>query len=281
MRESRDIVVGYDGSAEAAQAVLWAVTQSVLRNCRLHLVHCHLRPTPSQDPAVGGGTTTDDVDPSPEAILAEGVALVKAVAPALDVQASLIYGWPAVHLSRISQGQELLVVGSRGFGGFLGLLVGSVSLELAATSNCPVAVIRRADQHPAGAVVVAVDASGSAAALADACAMAVLTGSPLNVLHVRPDKNGLALIRRRGSKVPVDVLEAAVATARNLAPGISIEGKLLTEKSTARAILNASQDASLIVMGTTGRGLVKGVIGSTTHAVLHHARGPVLVSRRT
>ena len=280
MRNSQDIVVGYDGSAEACQAVLWAVTQAVLRNCRLHLVHCHLRPVPPQDAPPVRAAAGNAVAPSPETILAEGVALAKGIAPELDVHESLIYGWPAMHLSKISAAEEMLVVGSRGIGGFMGLLAGSVSLELAATANCPVAVIRMPEQPPAGAVVVAIDATGSAAALADACSMAVLTGAALKVLHVRPDKNGLSLIRRRSSKVPADVLEAALASARNLAPGASIEGELLTEKNAARAILNASQDASLIVMGTTGRGLIKGVIGSTTHAVLHHARGPVLVSRR-
>ncbi len=280
MRNSQDIVVGYDGSAKASQAVVWAVTQAVLRNCRLHIVHCHLRPIPTQDAPTVRGAAENELDPSPETILAEGVALAKGIAPELDVRESLIYGWPAMQLAKISDGQEMLVVGSRGIGGFRGLLVGSVSLELAATANCPVAVIRLPEQHPAGAVFVAVDASGSAAALADACAMAVLTGAPLKVLHVRADKNGWALARLHAGKASVDVFEAAVASARNLAPGASIDGELLTEKSTARAILDASQDASLIVMGTTGRGLIKGVIGSTTHAVLHHAHGPVLVSRR-
>lgn len=280
MQHSQDIVVGYDGSPEASQAVQWAARQAALRECRLHLVHCHLRPLPPEGTQAASIPAGIGQGPSPEIILNEGLALATDTAPGLDVQGSLIYGWPAVHLAKISEGQQMLVLGSRGIGGLIGLLVGSVSLEMAATAPCPVAVIRTMESQPGGAIVVAVDASGSMGALTDACQMAVLMGAPLKVLHVQPQPRGWPTRRAPVDGESAEILAAAVSRARELTGGTSIEGVLLRNQSTARAILDASRGASLIVMGTKGRGLIKGTIGSTTHTVLHRATEPVLVSRR-
>ncbi|MGO4383019.1 universal stress protein [Specibacter sp. RAF43] len=278
MQESKYVVVGYDGSAEAAQAVRWAAHQAVLRKCSLHVVHCSLWPMLTQNLAPVPGVADSGLERAAELTLDDGVAHAKSMAPELDVRASLVYGWPAVHLPKMSAGQEMLVVGSRGLGGFLGLLVGSVSLEMAATADCPVAVIR-AGNHPDGPVVVAVDASGSAAALADACEMASLTGSDLRVVHVQHGRKG----SRRApadEQQAAEVLDAALSWARGNVHGVSVDGELLSDTSAARAIVAASEDAGLTVVGTRGHGLIKGSIGSTAHAVLHHAKGPVLVSRR-
>jgi nucleotide-binding universal stress UspA family protein len=177
----------------------------------------------------------------------------------------------------------MLVVGSRGLGGFLGLLVGSVSLELAATADCPVAVIR-SDFHPAGPVVAAIDASGSPAALEDACAVAAASQAGLTIVHVRHAPSGYRPPDPQHSlaagAATEKVLGSAINRARNLAPGIPVEGRVLTDTSVPHAILKASAEARLLVVGTKGHGFIRETIGSTAHAVLHHARGPVLISRR-
>ena len=77
-----------------------------------------------------------------------------------------------------------------------------------------------------------------------------------------------------------ELLEAAVAKARELAPGVTVDRQLLTDTSVPRAILQAARGSRLLVVGTKGHGVIRGSIGSTAHAVLHHAKGPVLVSRR-
>lgn len=279
MQESKEIVVGYDGSVEAAQAVRWAAKQAVLRSLPLHLVHCSLWPLLTHDLGPVPGVADSGLERSAQITLEEGLAHVKHVAPDLEVRTSLKYGWPTQYLPEISQGQEMLVVGSRGIGGFMGLLVGSVSLEMAATANCPVAVIR-SDDHPDGPIVVAVESSGSRTALEDAVTMASLTGAGLTVVHVQHAPHGYRMLRELTDEDPETVLNAAVSRARELAPKANVDGKLITDTSIPRAILNASHGASLIVVGTKGHGLIKGTIGSTAHAVLHHAKGPVLVSRR-
>lgn len=292
MQKPKAIVVGYDGSAQAAQAVRWAAGQAALRNCPLHLVHCSLWPLLTPDLGPVPGVADSGLERSAQIILEEGLAharhvleeglaRVKHAAPGVEVQTSLLYGWPSVHLPKISSGEEMLVVGSRGLGGFLGLLVGSVSLEMAATAACPVAVIRSVE-HPDGPVVVAIDSSGSPAALEDACTIASRTGADLLIIHVEHAPAGYRMLRDAVDTYPAAeaLLDSAVSTARGLAPGTAVEKQLLTDTSIPRAILSASQGASLTVVGTKGHGLIKGTIGSTAHAVLHHAKGPVLISRR-
>jgi nucleotide-binding universal stress UspA family protein len=279
--ESKAIVVGYDGSAQAAQAVRWAAEQAALRNRPLHLVHCSLWPLPTHDLGPVPGVADSGLERSAQVTVEEGLAHAKHAAPGVEVRTSVLYGWPSVHLPKISAGEEMLVVGSRGIGGFVGLLVGSVSLEMAATATCPVAVIR-SDEHPDGPVVVALDSSGSTAALEDACTVAAVTGANLIIVHVEHAPSGYRLLRDPVDAYPAAeaLLDSAVSTARDLAPGTTVERRLLTDASIPRAILNASQGARLTVVGTKGHGIIKGTIGSTAHAVLHHAQGPMLISRR-
>ncbi|MCU1519880.1 MAG: universal stress protein [Arthrobacter sp.] len=278
MQESRNIVVGYDASVEAGHAVRWAARQAVRRGCGLHLVHCSLWPLMTHDLGPVPGVDNSGLERSGEIALDEGVALAQDEAPGLEITTSLLYGWAAEHLLKLSAGEAMLVVGSRGIGGFMGLLVGSVSLEMAATANCPVAVIR-SDEHPAGPVVVAVDSSGSPTALREACALAASTGAALTVVHVQHAPAGFKRLRDPAGDSQ-ELLEAVVNSAREAAPGISVEGRLLTDTSIPRAILEAARGASITVVGTKGDGLIRGTIGSTAHAVLHHAKGPVLMSRR-
>ena len=281
MTDSKQIVVGYDGSTEAKQAVTWAARQAVLRGCQLHLVHCSLWILVTSDLGPVPGVADSGLERAAERVLEEGLAVVKEAEPSVDVTTTLLHGMPRDHMGKLSVGAEMLVLGSRGLGGFLGLLVGSVSLEMAATASCPVAVIRSVD-HPDGPVVVAIDDAGSPEALEDACTMASVTGADLKVVHVVPEPAGLRRLRDPIDAYPAAeaVVDSAVRKARELAPQTTVTGELQVNHSVPRAILQAAPDARIVVVGTKGRGLIKGTIGSTAHAVLHHAPGPVLVSRR-
>ncbi|CCQ46068.1 universal stress family protein [Pseudarthrobacter siccitolerans] len=282
MNDSKTVVAGYDGSVEAAQAVRWAATQACRRNARLLLVHCSLWPLVTTDLGPVPGVADSGLERSAQITLEEGLAHARHAEPDLNIQTELPYGWPTAHLVKLSAGKELLVVGSRGLGGFMGLLVGSVSLELAATAACPVAVIRSND-HPEGPVIVAVDESGSPTALEDACTMAASAQTSLTIIHVQHTPAGYRQVREPldAHSAAQEVLQTALKTARSLAPAVSVQRKLLTDTSIPRAIIRASGSAQIIVVGTKGHGVVRGTIGSTAHAVLHHSHGPVLVSRRT
>lgn len=280
MQDAGSIVAGYDGSDGAAAAVRWAARHARATNCALHVVHCslwqlltrHLGPVP--------GVSGSGLEQSAQAVLEEGVSHAAAEVPGVQIRGTLLHGLPAQLLAEISGGKRMLVVGSRGLGGFLGLLVGSVSLELAATATCPVAVIRE-DTHPGGPVVAAVDASGSPSALEDACAVASGWHARLTVVHVHHEPAGYTRLDGKEAAAGArEVLESAVDLARTLAPNISVDGRILTDSSVPHAILQAASEARIVVLGSQGRGILRETIGSTAHAVLHHAHGPVLISRR-
>ena len=275
------IVVGYDGSVEAGRAVRWAARQAELRKSVLHVVHCSLWPLLTRDLGPVEGIADSGLQHYAEAVRDEGLAHATEAAPGLDVRSGLRYGWPADNLRQASAGAGMLVVGSRGIGGFIGLLVGSVSLELAATASCPVAVIR-SDDHPDGPVVVGVDSTGSPGALQEACRAATAAGTGLHVVHVLRThfgmgKPGVAPAGER--KAAEQTLQDAVTRARALAPGTPVEQELAQDTSVPRGILNATHGAALVVVGSKGQGLVRGTVGSTSHAVLHHAGCPVLIAR--
>lgn len=280
MPETRSIVVGYDGSEPAATAVRWAAVQASLRQVPLHVVHCTLWPLLTKNLGPVPGVADSGLQHAAELTLQQGVEHAQQAASGVDILTSLLSGSPAAHLPRISAGQEMLVLGSRGLGGFMGLLVGSVSLEMAATAACPVAVVKQGEDLD-GPVKVALDDLASPA-LEDACRAAAVAGTGLVIIHVRTVPAGYRLVRD-----PVDpgaaaeeLLEAAVAKARELAPEVTVDRQLLTDTSVPRAILQAARGSRLLVVGTKGHGVIRGSIGSTAHAVLHHAKGPVLVSRR-
>lgn len=283
MQQNGAIVVGYDGSAEALAAVRWAADQAKLRGCPVHVVHCSLWPLLTRNLGPVPGVADSGLERSAWAVLDEGVEAATAAAPGLEIEGTLLHGLPASHLARISYDQAMVAVGSRGLGGFLGLLVGSVSLELAASAACPVAVIRSGNTHAAGPVIVAVDGSGSQMALEDACVMASVSQAGLSVIHVRHLPAGYReadVDAETAGGESEDLLASAVIRARALAPGIPVSGAVLVDRSVPHAILKASVQARIIVVGTKGHGLLRETIGSTAHAVLHHAQGPVLISRR-
>jgi nucleotide-binding universal stress UspA family protein len=281
MNDPDSIVVGYDGSIEAGRAVRWAARQAELRQCTLRVVHCTLWPLLTHDLGPVEGIADSGLQHYAEAVRDEGLAHATEEAPGLDVRSSLRYGWPADNLRQASAGAGMLVVGSRGIGGFIGLLVGSVSLELAATASCPVAVIR-SDDHPHGPVVVGVDSTGSPEALNEACRAATAAGAVLHVVHVLRThfgmgKPGIASAGER--KAAEQTLQDAVTRAQALSPHTTVEQELAQDTSVPRGILNAAHGSALIVVGSTGQGLVRGTVGSTSHAVLHHASSPVLIAR--
>lgn len=278
MKDSRSIVAGYDGSDEAAAAVRWAARRARAARCPLRVVHCSLWPLLTRHLGPVPGVSGSGLERSAQSVLAEGVACARDEVPALDIRETLLHGLPAQLLAEAAAGERMLVVGSRGLGGFLGLLVGSVSLELAATAACPVAVIRK-DLHPDGPVVVAVDGSGSPAALRDACELAAGTGAALMVVHVRRTAGSGHGASSEAEAAAGDVLRTAVEAAAALAPAAGVQGKLLSGRSVAQALLDAAEGSAVLVVGTQGYGTVRETIGSTAHAVLHHSRGPVLVSR--
>jgi nucleotide-binding universal stress UspA family protein len=134
------IVVGHDGSEASLEALSWAARQAVLTDSTLELVMTWEWPT-SYGWAVPVPT---DFDPETDIqkVLDGAVATITAAHPGLRVEPRLISGHPAPILVEESKGADLLVVGSRGHGEFVGMLLGSVSEYCATNAHCPVLIHR-------------------------------------------------------------------------------------------------------------------------------------------
>ncbi|HEX6967986.1 MAG TPA: universal stress protein [Micromonosporaceae bacterium] len=274
------VIAGVDGSKASQVAAGQAADAALRRRAPLLLVHGYLHP-------FRYGVPIDPYafqlpPPSDEAIrmLDEVAAELRRERPGLTVETRQVAGGPAAALVELSQEARLVVVGSRGHGGFTGLLLGSVSAQVASHAHCPVLVVRPADLPPpkTGPVVVGVDGSaGSGPALAFAAEEAALRGSPLTVLHVWGDapRDG-ATVRDEAQRL----LDEAVAEARERHPGLTVEGRAVTGLDPERALIEASGKASLVVVGSRGRGGFTGLLlGSVSQALVHHSGCPVVIAR--
>jgi nucleotide-binding universal stress UspA family protein len=134
------IVVGIDGSESSAEALRWAATQARLTGDDLEVVMAWEFPTTfGTAPPVPAG-----YDPAQDtaSLLAELVQRELGSDSGLKVTQTVVEGHPAPVLVDAARGADLLVVGSRGHGAFVGMLVGSVSEHCVSHAPCPVVVVR-------------------------------------------------------------------------------------------------------------------------------------------
>jgi nucleotide-binding universal stress UspA family protein len=137
------IVVGVDGSEASKEALRWALEEAPVRGSSLRVVYAWL------SPQIGGrGYIPPDVlDPellrqTAQERLDGFVAEVVGESPGVEIERVVDEGPAAQVLVEAAKKAELLVVGSRGHGGFAGLLLGSVSQQCAHHASCPVVIVR-------------------------------------------------------------------------------------------------------------------------------------------
>lgn len=135
------IVVGVDGSEDATAALEWALDEGQLRGAEIDVVHAYyLLPDLSELAAL---TEEPGMIVQADDLLLKTVDPVLATRPGIHVTTRAVHG-PAVRtLLDAAAGADLLVVGSRGRGGFTGLLLGSVSQQCVHHAPCPVVVVPR------------------------------------------------------------------------------------------------------------------------------------------
>jgi nucleotide-binding universal stress UspA family protein len=137
------IVVGVDASEGSRAALRWAFDEARLRACPLDVVTVWQYPVLTTLPAFGALPPIEDLSTEAETSLTqvlaeEGVASTDAVA----VSTVVAEGAAAAALLEAATDADLLVVGSRGHGGFTGMLLGSVSQHVVSHAPCPVVVVR-------------------------------------------------------------------------------------------------------------------------------------------
>ncbi|MGI9196852.1 MAG: universal stress protein [Candidatus Nanopelagicales bacterium] len=286
------IVVGFDGSDHAKAAAEWAAREAVLREVPLLMVNAFAPPAGGSSFTLGAYLSPDAMEGLTERVEADLDAAadeVRAAHPGLTVQTRVLMGGPASALVEASEDAEMVVVGSRGLGGFRGLLLGSVGVQVATHAACPAIVIRKAPSADARTVVVGVDGTSmSQAAVEFAFDMASRHGWSLRAVHAWevPSYDLLAAPTGPPPLSVDDLLEAevrvpaeALAGFQERYPDVAVEEKVV-KGVTARVLLDESKDAALIVVGSRGRGEFAGtLLGSVGQSVLHKADVPVAVVR--
>lgn len=280
------VVVGVDGSESALDAVRWAAREARRRGVGLRLVHVYEVPT---------GYPTGFVDPEVLSVALAGQGqswleqarqVAEETVPGLDAEKVEIMAGAVPALVTESRHAAVLVLGTRGLGGFSGLLIGSTAVALAIHAHCPVVVARGAGED--GPVVVGVDGTPTGeAAIAFAFAEASRRGTDLVAVHTWTDLVMEAALAGSAAALDFAPLEAQAEEllAERLAgwqekyPDVSVTRHVSRERAVT-ALLRYAEGAQLVVVGSRGRGGFRGLLlGSTSQHLLHHAPCPVAVVR--
>lgn len=266
------VLVATDGTLAASNAVTWAATEARRRRTGLRIVYAY--DSDWLESRCDLAAEYLDVARSlAEAVVADARERARAAVPDLPVETGTLPGNTIPRLLAAAADAELLVLGSRGRGGFTGMLLGSVSQRMAMHAPCPVAVVRDgvggedADGYD-GAVVAGVDDSPAAEpVLATAFAAAAERDTTLIVVrsHLADDPDA------------ADRLETRLAPFRERFQQVRVE-TVLTNDQAAAALADAGRHAALTVVGSHGHGtLAAALLGSTVLRLLHEADCPVLV----
>lgn len=282
------VVVGFDGSDAARAAVDWAAAEAALRGRGLTIVHAILPPVTTGGLGVGLPPSLDIIDDL-EAAARDEIEQVAAMLRTgeLEVEGVVRIGAPSSVMLEASEGADLVVIGSRGHGGFKGLLLGSVGAQVAAHAGCPVAVIRHGAPEGASKVVVGIDGSDAAeAALAFAFDEASRRGWVVQAVHAW-DVPAYDLLIVPNGPVPIPLSDVADDEIRLTAevlsgfrddyPDVDVVESLVRAPA-VQALLDASADAAMVVVGTHGHGPAMGaLLGSVSNGLLHKVTTPIVV----
>ncbi|MGH3517829.1 MAG: universal stress protein [Haloechinothrix sp.] len=288
---SGPVVVGVDGSDSALQAVRWAASEAARHHTRLRIVHAIGVPDFFPGGAISPSTELFHLlERDAETVLRDAGEAARAAAPGLPVVAESTTDAPVVALIEESKAASSVVLGRSGRGAFTGALLGSTTVALAAHAHCPVVAVRGSGAPPEGAAPVAVGVDGSALseqALGCAFAQAAFRDVPLVAVHAWDDGDSeevFSAARMAFEWEPLDEAEQRVLAERlagwsELYPDVVVRRDVVRAKPRQR-LLEWSARASLVVVGSRGRGGFRGLlVGSTSQALLHHAECPVMVVR--
>jgi len=280
------IVVGVDGSGDADVAVRWAANEAALRKARLTLVQAVAMPSPGWSTSELRELYETDAD----AILDDAVTNVnefmKNDVPN-DLRRQVFFARPASALIDMSKDADLVVVGARGLGALRRVLLGSVSTALIHHAHCPIAVIHRDASLYAQAkkapVLLGTDCSpASDRATEIAFEEAALRGVDLVVLHAASDTDMSHLLSTEysaGLSTVGDVLTESLARHLERHPSVHVQRAVMDDRP-ATHLLNLSETAQLVVVGSHGRGGFAGMaLGSVSTAIAHASRTPVIIAR--
>jgi nucleotide-binding universal stress UspA family protein len=283
------VVVAVDGSPSALHALDWAVDEAARRAVRLLLVHACPQEFYQQNVEFEDNGDDRD-DPASERflvreLLAGALQRARTRQPGVAVESEVIPEETVPALLGLGRLAPLLVLGTRGHGGFPGLLLGSVSLRVAGRATYPVVVVRGAVQgreHRHGRIVLACGPGDyGEQAVAFAAEEAEWWQAELELVRAWqavPDKPGFPAVARgrAGAQRAREQLNAVVLPSAQSATVKVLRHAI--QGGPGAVLLRAAGDADLVVLGARHRLRPFGLeLGATTLAVLHHAPCPVAI----
>ncbi|OBF83798.1 universal stress protein UspA [Mycobacterium sp. 852002-51163_SCH5372311] len=284
------IVVGADGSPASNAAVCWAAREAAMRNVALTVVHVVNTAVATWPPIPYPETLGLWLDSEGRQVIADAIRIAEDTARAnrkITIKTEVVYSTPVPALVEMSSNAEMLVVGCSGRGLLARGLLGSVSSSVVRHAHCPVAVVRDEDPlmpYPRRApVLLGIDGS-PASELATAIAFdeSSRRGVDLIALHAWSDVSVFELPGLDWSAVQA---EAERSLAERLAgyqegyPDVTVHRLVVCDRP-ARQLVEKSDSAQLVVVGSHGRGGLTGMLlGSVSNAVVHAVRMPVIVAR--
>lgn len=284
------VIAGVDGSPAGYRAAVWSAQEANSRGRQLVLLSVNTWPFFVEAP--WGGSLNWDAEDGRSVcrdVLHQARLGAQKLVPGVDVRTEIVDGWPARTLVERSESASLVVVGRRGGGEFSSLLLGSTSAQTATYAACPVVVVPEAlpaptaggpgvlvgvdiGDHGQGAIGFAFDeASRRRLPLTAVRAWTLLSEEPA-IRNFAPNPEELESEQRR-------LLSEALAGWCTKFPDVPVQHRLM-RRHPGRALVEASQGASMLVVGARGAGGFAGLrLGSVGDAAIRHADCPVAVVR--
>jgi nucleotide-binding universal stress UspA family protein len=300
---SRDlgVLVGFDGSDHARSALRFGASEALRRNTTLTVITAYTVPVPIYPNMASLPSEPEDRARRRVAEATLDVAEKYLAGYAGDLILAVAEGNPTGTLADLSKQAQLIVVGARGRGGFIGSVLGSVASALPAHAYCPTIVFpgtesteadakneKFVEQKPGGPIVAAIDGSAqSAEVLTQAAQAAEKTSAPLSILMViplaeewlywYPDVQLQSESSQRRQSELEKMIRAEHSWLRDDHPNLDISIDVEISQP-VDAISDRTSTAQLTVVGSRGRGAVRSaLLGSVSRGVLNRAQGPVMI----
>jgi len=290
------VVVGYDGSHASSLALELAADEAERMGTSLRIVHAYVWQHSYVAPeVVFDAFTYDELHAEAEKLVDSAAARVRDRHRLLDVSTAVAMTPAAAALRAESETAASIVLGSRGLGGFAGLILGSITVQVAAHAECPVLVVPAggagddvSEVRITGPVVVGVDGSEpSTRAIRHAFVRAQAMGVDLVAVHgwtIPASVGPYSALPPVDDVEPVEneeagVLADALAGWDTYFPDVPVQRRLVRDHP-AHALIDHANEGSVIVVGSRGRGGFRGLLlGSVSQSVLHHSSVPVEIVR--
>ncbi|WP_158607504.1 universal stress protein [Flexivirga caeni] len=278
--QPESVVVGVDTSTSSLTALDWAIAFAHETQSAIHLVHAFSHDHP--DLAFNMGTGAEDLRAVGDEVIEHAIDRIRLQDNDIHITIARSGGYPAAALVRASRNARIVVVGA--LGDSLSRLspLGETAHQVAAHSQCPVAVIRPSSGSDYGRITVGVDRSdGSHKALDWAFTRAEQTGRELLVLHAWQPRDaedpalGVASWEEYTTQCRSDI-GASVADQQSRHPSVKVLTEIADGKP-VRRLIELAHSSDLVVVGARGHGGFESLaLGRVAGEVLGHAPSSVV-----